>query len=255
MRAEHPVFQPPEDPEAKVWRYFDFPKFVSMLKEESLYFCRADLLGDPLEGSFTRAREAERQRLLADPPEGRTREDLEAVFRHIAATTAAVPPCAYVNCWHQGDHESMAMWRGYGGGPYGVAIRSTARLLDQVLPERFGPNLANDIYIGQVRYLDYESVLERVPEEQNAYAPFVCKSVVYQHEHEVRAVLLDLVVMGQDDTPRGRLVPVDLPSLVEHVTVSPLAPDWFESVVGETCKRFGYQFAVGRSTAWGAPIY
>ena len=45
-------------------RYMDFPKFVSTLKEGALWFSRADLLGDPLERSFTLAREIERQRRI-----------------------------------------------------------------------------------------------------------------------------------------------------------------------------------------------
>jgi hypothetical protein len=70
MREPHPVFTERVEPEELIWRYFDFPKFVSLLNRRAFYFSRADLLGDPLEGSFTKAREAERQRLLDNPPEG-----------------------------------------------------------------------------------------------------------------------------------------------------------------------------------------
>jgi hypothetical protein len=70
MREPHPVFTERVEPAELIWRYFDFPKFVSLLNRRALYFSRADLLGDSLEGSFTKAREAERQRLLDNPPEG-----------------------------------------------------------------------------------------------------------------------------------------------------------------------------------------
>lgn len=49
MRAKHPAFDPPDDPNAHVWRYMNFPKFVSLLREGGLHFCRADALDDPLE--------------------------------------------------------------------------------------------------------------------------------------------------------------------------------------------------------------
>ena len=70
MREEHPVFDTKIDVDTVIWRYFDFPKFVSLLQSRALYFSRANLLGDPLEGSVTRAREAARRRLLQNPPKG-----------------------------------------------------------------------------------------------------------------------------------------------------------------------------------------
>lgn len=37
--------------DAKLWRYMDFTKFVAMLNNKALYFCRLDHLGDPFEGA------------------------------------------------------------------------------------------------------------------------------------------------------------------------------------------------------------
>src|SRR5262245_61922308 len=130
MRENHPTLDRDVPSDAVLWRYMDFPKFLSMLKEGALWFSRADLLGDPLEGSFTQARELERQQMLESPPEGRTREELEDVFRHNTGLTSRHCLMMYINCWHQGSHESMALWRGYGGGPYAVAVRTTFGLLD-----------------------------------------------------------------------------------------------------------------------------
>jgi hypothetical protein len=47
--SEHPVFLPPDDPGAQIWRYMDFTKFVSMLDNGGVFFCRADKLGDKFE--------------------------------------------------------------------------------------------------------------------------------------------------------------------------------------------------------------
>ena len=170
MRERHPVFTNNIDPNETIWRYFDFPKFTSLLTYQALYFSRANLLGDPLEGSFTRAREVEKQSLLKNPPEGKTRDQLEKIFQHNARIFTKMPNSTYINCWHLGDHESMAMWRGYGGGPYGVAIRSTFGTLDEIIPSNIkgayfeGKYLEDPIFIGRVRYLDYSSETE-----QNAY--------------------------------------------------------------------------------------
>src|SRR5215216_6605008 len=39
----------PSDPDAKVWRYMDFAKYVSMLEMNALWFTRADKLGESFE--------------------------------------------------------------------------------------------------------------------------------------------------------------------------------------------------------------
>jgi hypothetical protein len=42
-----PYELPPDN--TPIWRYLDFAKFVLLLTERSLFFCRADLLGDKFE--------------------------------------------------------------------------------------------------------------------------------------------------------------------------------------------------------------
>ena len=219
MRDSHPSIDRDVSPDAVLWRYMDFPKFVSMLKERALWFSRADLLGDPLEGSFTQAREIERQQILENPPAGRTRKDLEDIFRHNARVTSESRLKVYINCWHRGSHESMALWQGYGGGPYGVAVRTTFGLLDSLLPEKFSgsgivaegaPARADDeppddmpIFLTQVQYIDHNSTTERLKDEHNMFTPFAFKSVSYRHESEVRAVYWNV---SDIDTTTGQRV-------------------------------------------------
>ena len=52
---EHSELAIPDNPDAKIWRYLDFTKFLSMLEDRSLYFCRLDILAeiDPYEGLYT----------------------------------------------------------------------------------------------------------------------------------------------------------------------------------------------------------
>ena len=256
MREKHPVFDDQPPGETVIWRYYDLPKYLSMLDQEGLYFSRGDLLGDPLEGSFTRAREAERQRLLDNPPPGRTKDELQHVFAHNARYTALGPKSMYVNCWHASEHESMAMWRGYGGGAFGIAVRSTFGLLDEALPERIKNSFREEsIFLGRVRYLDYMSEAERIPNEYNLYGPFLCKSLAYAHEKEVRAVFSDIPAgMGGSSAP-GYVVKVNLARLITDVVISPLAPPWFADLVESMNRRMGFSFAFRTSVAGSAPIY
>jgi hypothetical protein len=61
---EHEVFDPPEDLDATIWRYVDFTKLVSLLDTKSLFFARADQLGDPFEGSYSRGQRGGTARAL-----------------------------------------------------------------------------------------------------------------------------------------------------------------------------------------------
>jgi len=66
----------------------------------------------------------------------------------------------------------MAMWRGYGGGPYGIAIRSTFGVLDEIIHQKSKVHLRRCLYrrpilIGRVKYVDYSSEIERIPQEFN----------------------------------------------------------------------------------------
>jgi hypothetical protein len=45
-----PICETPEG-EAVLWRYMDFAKFLALIKDSSIYFARADQLGDPWEGA------------------------------------------------------------------------------------------------------------------------------------------------------------------------------------------------------------
>ncbi len=256
LRVKHPVFDTDINPDLTVWRYFDYPKFTAMLLKQALYFSRANLLGDPLEGSFTRAREAERQALLKNPPNGQTREHLEILFLHNARIVESLGFANYINCWHLGDHESMAMWRGYGGGPYGIAIKSTFGILDDIIPLKFkGPNKEEPIYIGPVKYIDYSSEKECIPEGSNVLGPFVCKSLAYIHEAEIRAIFFDSSVIYKENTKVGYFIEVDLNALIKSVVISPLAPYWFKIIIENVCTKFGFSFQVEHSIISTPPIY
>jgi len=254
MRDRHPFLDSAVEADTPTWRYFDFPKFVSFLEKRALYFSRADLLGDPLEGSFTKAYAADRQTLLGNPPDGVTAERLQDILQNNEAFFATQSEDIYVNCWHLGDHESMAMWNGYGGGPYGVAIRSTYGALDAALPSKLG-ELQAPIWLGRVRYLDYTSLTERIPKEYNVLSRFTCKHIAYEHEKEIRALFMyPNLGLGSCAVP-GHSLPVDLDLLVRRVIVSPLSPSWFDELVLSVCVRFECKPDVGRSNVFGPPVY
>ncbi len=46
MFEQHPVFKAPDDANIQIWRYMDLPKYISILDQSAVYFCRSDRLGD-----------------------------------------------------------------------------------------------------------------------------------------------------------------------------------------------------------------
>jgi hypothetical protein len=117
FELDHPVVAPPDDPRATLWRYMDFTKFVDLLARRALWFSRADLLGDPWEGTYTRANLKKRLAQIgavAEPSD-------EVLRRNLIATERSI----YVNCWHMNEGESAAMWKLYLSAREGVAVQST----------------------------------------------------------------------------------------------------------------------------------
>ena len=141
MYEEHPVFEPPHE-DAVLWRYMDFTKFVSLLDAQSLFFSRADRLGDPFEGSYSKANIALRPALYQGTI-------LQFAWETLAPFYQAMRQFTLINCWHEANHESAAMWRLYSRDNDGIAIRTTFNALTQSFT-------CNDtIFIGKVNYIDY----------------------------------------------------------------------------------------------------
>ena len=108
MPAEinHPVFEAPLDINVKIWRYIDFTKFVSLLDTKALFFTRADMLGDPYEGSTSYFNKANWPIIYKDKI---LIESLHSATSH----NAWKRQWTFVNCWHMNEIESAAMWKLY----------------------------------------------------------------------------------------------------------------------------------------------
>jgi hypothetical protein len=121
MFEEHVQFiNPPED--TVLWRYIDFTKFASLLDKHAMFFCRADLLGDPFEGSYPKGSLASREQHFQEM--GYKVE----LLRILRANSRDSRRQMYVNCWHMNPIESDAMWNCYTSNDRtseGIAIRTT----------------------------------------------------------------------------------------------------------------------------------
>jgi hypothetical protein len=245
----HEAFKTPS-PDAVVWRYMSLAKLLSLVESSRLFFCYADRLGDPYEGTLPLAMHRDAKRDMT--PEAW--DQMLQGYRQLRRVTA-------VNCWHMGDHESAAMWQLYAPTGEGIAVRSTVGRLAASLPQTPTPHLQShaNIFIGRVHYVDYEK--ERIP-RGNAYWPFVHKRRSFEHERELRVLTIAHPPEPQptegdrDDVDvAGVAVPIDVAGLVDEVLVAPSAPRWFENLVRGVLARLGLDAIVARSRLGKDPLY
>ena len=244
--ASHPVFNQPPDARVPIWRYIDFAKYVSLLATGSLFLARADRLGDPFEGSYTRQNLVRRRDLFARV--GLPAGELARILQHVAAHGADRRKMVFVNCWHMNEAESAAMWKLYARTEEAVALRTNYCTLRDVLD--------SSCFLGRVEYVDYDAA---AISESNLFFPFLHKRRSFSHEREVRIVKTHV---ESDDrhyylsrAPQGLSVPVDLARLVERVYVAPSAKNWYRDLVESVTARYGYSFTVHQSRLDDEPLF
>jgi hypothetical protein len=245
MYQKNPEYEEPED-QAIIWRYVDFTKFISYLEKKALFFVRSDQLSDQYEGKFTEADFRMWEEKL-QPKTKLTQMELYDSFRKIVN----------ISSWHINENESAAMWKICLQSNEGVAIKSTFHRLK----ESFHLHTTDAIHIGKVKYIDYAK--DTIP-KGTIFNPFLYKRRAFEHEKELRAVLLQAPL--QEDTvakhllyvdPKwfGVYVKTDLEILIDTIVVSPSVPDWFIDLVISIVNKYGLQKKVEQSELSKEPPY
>jgi len=156
MFIEHKVFKLPKDENTKIWRYLDLKKLLSIIVDESLYFCKTSLLEDSMEG-------------CSAIHNGTNLRHLQNMHRNIS----------FVNCWHSNNSESQLMWKVYSSQGEGICIQSTISRLKEAFADS-----KESIYIGKVSY-------GGIPPKNNILYPFMYKREFFKEENEFRALVWD----------------------------------------------------------------
>lgn len=252
-------------PETKLWRYMSFAKFAALLHDKKLILSPAYKFDDPYEGAGGIARNLDRiteaivchvRKTIPDDINSKvTDEDfttyLKGTFENARELGYNNRFFTFVNCWHENEAESEAMWKLYTASqPDGIAIQTTYGALVKAINN-------TEAKIGRITYEDYEV----------AFFPgdsyFWYKRKSFEHEREVR-IMFEADEETRDamakDYKRGSIfVPleVDLDVLIENIYVSPFASDWLKDVVKTELKLNGLEKTVSYSKmnerAWFFP--
>lgn len=241
MYEGHDLFIPPDNPDARIWRYLDFAKYVSLLESQALFFATVESLDDPFEGTLP-ARDLDVRPMLEAAGASVTEEAIALARANKVDMLKLARSFWCVNCWHNSDYESAAMWSVYASHGQGIAIVSSFRRLTESL------TYPRPIHVGMVQYMDYdrESIEGGYT---NAFAPLLCKRRSFEHEKELRAVVDGALGEVREDLRVGEVqditvakygvqVPADLSRLVENVYVAPRVLPWFRELVERVSERY-----------------
>lgn len=242
--------------ESKLWRYTDFAKYVSMLSTKGLYFARADCFQDSFEGAKGLKKNKSKwndyylhffREAIKNPPDSyectlsdeEVEKQAERLLGEFEFGGEIEKKSTFINCWHESEYESEAMWRLYSSFlENAIAVRTSYHSLYQAL----GCNPSIDI--GRVNYINFQ---KRYASADHA---FWYKRMSFEHEKEVRALFIN-----RDCPDKGKIVPCDLSILIEEVFVSPSAPLWFTQLVNDVNEKYGVNKKVSPSELIQEPFF
>jgi len=244
------------EPDDKLWRYMDLAKFISLLSRKELFFASAVSLNDPFEGAkgvVENKKEWDdfylkfsRDAIITAPgmdPSVLTEEYIECnaqrLVKEMNSSGEFWRKRTCISCWYSNSYESEAMWRLYSLNiQNAVSIQTTANHLYLALDR--------DPYIdiGKVKYIDYKKRFT------HPNGSFWYKRKAFEHEKEVRAVIVD-----HEGSCAGVYVPVILETLIDAIYISPYAPKWFEEVVKDIMKKYNIEKPILHSELNEVPFY
>jgi len=246
---------PPMD--AKLWRYMDFSKYVSLISKRALFFAAASKFDDIFEGAKGIANRKEIWDkhyysffvdAIKNPPKGYVCDKTSAEIAHeatrllnqLTSSGELDRKRTFINCWHENWGESEAMWKLYSKDiDNAIAIQTTYKSFYYAL------NRDPKISIGRVNYIDFTK----------RFAPingsYWYKRKSFEHEKEVRA----MTICRENAERDGLLIPINLDRLIENIYLSPSAPKWFVQVVNDVNTKYNVKAHVMQSSLSELPFH
>ncbi len=255
----------------KLWRYMSLDKLINLLDTKRLFFTPISSYAnsDPFEGllpkvaldaisesslgtyhSMLENRKKLRELILEKDPNFEENspeiskkllefeESLENHLPKVEQSFFNVMNSIVVNCWHQNDDESEAMWRLYSDTNKGVAIQTTLEALTNSITD----TKKDRIYFTEIKYIDFnDTTLKPSDCVVNRNIGPLLKRTAFSHEKEARLFFVPEKDYLNPETskPAHELVDIDLDTLIEKVYISPYASEPFPSSVECILKMFG----------------
>jgi len=146
------------------------------------------------------------------------------------------------------EYESAAMWRLYTQAiDQAIAIRSTVKHLHDSIPVSKSPEERirdNTFLISEVHYLDYKK--ETIPDDA-VFNRIFYKRKSYEHEAELRALLIPEITNPHQSKKGGIYIPINLDALIDEIYVGPGTPGWFFDLVKNISTKYGIKKVLKRT--------
>ena len=227
-----------------IWRYMNFEKFQNMIEDTSLFFCRADKLGEKWEGSLTKKMiekfGMEEKKILSSNGN---------IYNLIEWHKLKELRSHLINCWHVNSDESYEMWKTYASkndniSAKSIAIQSTIGRLKNSFHKT-----EESIWIVEVKYVDHD-ILEPKNRFLNMGRPntlelFFLKRKEFKLEQELRAVINQAFAKHKSEI--GINVKCNLNELIVKIILSPTSDEVLLNNVKKMLNRYNFKLKVTKS--------
>jgi len=237
------------DDTAKVWRFMDLWKFISLLNDNALTMARIDILEDPYDGQLNPqwhddAKRRISERLESDEEQQKIMDRFDSFLRQ-GGTDSCGP--AYVSCWYTGQSSSLAMWKLYCPSGQGVALQSTVGLLKTIQSEEL------TLQCGPVEY----RTLNRLGDINDwEKLPFL-KRKAYDFEREYRIIGREPWQKSLNKKARDthKQLKIDPSKLLTKIWAPAGCPTWQMHQLRGLVRQYDIEVVVSRSgimdDSWG----
>jgi hypothetical protein len=238
-----------EKPKAKfLWKFVDMNKFLSMLQNSDLHFSPLDQLNDIFEGAntinstfiqfdYVNGFLPEFQRNKTMPSE--FFNENQQSFKNRIEALRTFQKNFLVDCYFEGDEESVAMWSSY-SLLNGIAIRFDSELLFQEILNYSNEKLQNDYEFGfgpisyeKLTNPNYEKLLQHKIEDI-VFEPFK-KDVFHSHENEYRFIFYK---KGKEAISHLK-IEIDLKKSITEIVAHPNSQDWVIETIYKLVIKYG----------------
>lgn len=254
-------------PEQKLWRYMSLEKLIDILSKKQIFFTPLSsyVNSDPFEGLVPKIALQpfvdmgsnyidEQKKILIETKKklfenivldnkgwstihealdylhqqniNRRKSEIEKAFLNLKKVIV-------INCWHQNETESEAMWRLYSDNNKGVAIQTTfSNLIESINDDR--------VYFSEVKYIDfYDETLSKNDVEffNGKFSLPLLKRKAFQHEHEAR--LFFARDINEEDGYVPDLIDIDITKLISKIYISPYCSELYANSVRNIVEKFG----------------
>jgi hypothetical protein len=226
-----------------------FPKFVSLLTYQAVWFAKLNILQDQYEGRIpsnaASLMREDGERWKATFP---SQEHHRQIDEWPTKNEADGRELLVVTCWFSDVVESSRMWQEYGGSTEAVAVKSTIGRLARHI---YVPGDETVSHLGYVKYVNHDDHKMSLYEANQAIErAFLKDTAQFAHEQEVRLVTMNFKTtycatpegipytreqvagagMNNFENP-GLYVGANIDGLISEVVLAPGAQPWFEKLV------------------------